>query len=577
MKLKCWTIRKRQFKMNKKRTKPNIQITPKTANQADHLFDNETFIYILLGAVIFFVLIARIHLLSFPFERDEGEYALMGRLILDGHAPYTIAYNMKFPGTYYMYALIMGIFGKSISGVHLGLTFIVLSSIIFMFYIAKNFISKIGAIISAFTFGIVGTSWTLLAQAAHATHFVTFFALLGIASIFWIYNSKRDNVTKYFISGIFFSLAFLCKQSGLFFVFLGFTMIITKEFKPKLLIPLIKKISVYLLGFLIPILIMFCYFYFFSDFEKFWFWTVEYLQKYGNQIPVSDAPGMFKFGLSEITANYSSVGYTAIWIVALIGIPFIFINNKTSRQNKIIIGSFLLFSFLTIIPGFYFRNHYFITLLPVIALLVGVFFEFFNNIFIYRLKFPNLLFISLLAFILLISQGINANKDYLFKTEPRKSCKLIYGTNPFVESIIIADFLKRNSTKDDKIAILGSEPQIYFYADRYPATGYVYTYGLVENHTYSLSMQKEMIKEIENNNPKYMLFVNVKLSWLVRPNSEKHIFYWADQYIKEKYKLIALIDVNPNRSSSLIIGEQLINYKPQSQNTIFIYERTNLN
>jgi hypothetical protein len=34
-----------------------------------------------------------------PLERDEGEYAYAGPLILQGIPPYQIAYNMKLPGT----------------------------------------------------------------------------------------------------------------------------------------------------------------------------------------------------------------------------------------------------------------------------------------------------------------------------------------------------------------------------------------------------------------------------------------------------------------------------------------------
>ena len=42
----------------------------------------------------------RYRLLDVPLERDEGEYAYAGRLILDGVPPYQGIYNMKLPGTY---------------------------------------------------------------------------------------------------------------------------------------------------------------------------------------------------------------------------------------------------------------------------------------------------------------------------------------------------------------------------------------------------------------------------------------------------------------------------------------------
>ena len=558
--------------MSKKHRKLKKQKNIKTQDLSHSFFNKDSVIYILLFIAVAFVFIARMHLLSFPFERDEGEYALMGKLILDGHAPYTLAYNMKFPGTYYMYALIMTIFGKSIVGVHLGLAFISIFSMLLLFYISKNFVSKIGAVITAATFGVMGTSWTLLGQAAHATHFVTFYALLGIASVFWIYKNKKQNILLYLIPGILFSFSFICKQTGLFFVFIGYTIIIIKYYKTEKNIIVIKKLAVFTAGFAAPIIVMFTYFYLFGNFNKFWFWTIEYLQKYGTQIPVSEAFNVFKFSLNSITSNYSSSGYIALWILSLIGIPFIFI-TKTSKNNKVLIISFVFFSLLTIIPGFNFRGHYFITLLPAIGLLVAVVFDYFNNFLINKINRPNLLFITIFIFFLVIYSGIKQNKDFLFNTDTKISSKNIYGSNPFVESIKIAKFLKNNTTKTDKIAVIGSEPQIYFYADRYPATGYIYTYNLVEIHSFALQMQKEMANEIEKNKPKYILFVDISLSWLTRPNSEKYIFTWAKQYLDKNYKIVGLIDLVQNKFSSLKVRDQLINYQPQSKNIVFIYER----
>ena len=67
------------------------------------------------------VIAIRIRLLGIPLERDEGEYAYSGQLMLQGIPPYKLAYNMKFPGTYAAYAAIMAIFGQTIAGIHFGL------------------------------------------------------------------------------------------------------------------------------------------------------------------------------------------------------------------------------------------------------------------------------------------------------------------------------------------------------------------------------------------------------------------------------------------------------------------------
>jgi len=66
------------------------------------------------------VAFVRLRLLNFPLERDEGEYAYAGQLILQGIPPYELAYNMKFPGTYLAYAFIMALFGQTPAGTLFG-------------------------------------------------------------------------------------------------------------------------------------------------------------------------------------------------------------------------------------------------------------------------------------------------------------------------------------------------------------------------------------------------------------------------------------------------------------------------
>ena len=64
-------------------------------------------------ATLVIVAAVRLRLLNLPLERDEGEYAYAGQLMLQGIPPYQMAYNMKFPGTYASYAIIMGLLGRT--------------------------------------------------------------------------------------------------------------------------------------------------------------------------------------------------------------------------------------------------------------------------------------------------------------------------------------------------------------------------------------------------------------------------------------------------------------------------------
>ena len=54
----------------------------------------------------------------------------------------------------------------------------------------------------------------------------------------------------------------------------------------------------------------------------------------------------------------------------------------------------------------------------------------------------------------------------------------------------------RQSVDETQLAILDSEPEIYFYSRCQAATGFIYTYPLMEEHAYALKLQRQMIDEI---------------------------------------------------------------------------------
>src|SRR5205085_224221 len=94
--------------------------------------------WILVGLTVLLVLVVRVRLREMPLERDEGEYAYAGQLILQGIPPYKEAYNMKLPGTYAAYAVIMGLFGQSAATIHVGLALVSAASVILMFLIGRK-------------------------------------------------------------------------------------------------------------------------------------------------------------------------------------------------------------------------------------------------------------------------------------------------------------------------------------------------------------------------------------------------------------------------------------------------------
>src|SRR5947209_15796539 len=105
--------------------------------------------WLLLGLAILFVIVVRVRLREMPLERDEGEYAYAGQLILQGIPPYKEVYNMKLPGTYAAYAVIMAILGQSPSAIHLGLALVNAASIVLMFLLGRQLLDEAAGVVAA--------------------------------------------------------------------------------------------------------------------------------------------------------------------------------------------------------------------------------------------------------------------------------------------------------------------------------------------------------------------------------------------------------------------------------------------
>ena len=520
-----------------------------------------------MALVVLVVSLIHLRLAGIPLERDEGEYAYMGSLILDGLAPYKEAYNMKLPGTYFMYALMMGIFGKTITGIHIGLLLVNATTMMVLFLGLRKLFTPAIAFFSASVYGLMAMSPAMLGFAAHATHFVSLFLALGIFFFAKFHGQAKEKML--FFTGLMLGLSFLMKQQAVFFIVFGGLMVIlwAVQKKPIALKPLIRQTLVYSAGVLIPYILTVAILMLAGAFDKFWFWTVEYASKYASGVPFKDGKTLFNMSFTPMWKEFG-----LLWILSFAGFILVFFTNLSWKQKLFVLG-LGIFAFLTVCPGFYFRQHYFISYLPAVGLTAAMSLHAAAGFLEKTLKAKTLAFILPTAFVLIAIAALSKNKEYYFQSEPDEISKTYYGTNPFVESKEIARFLQENTNPDDKIAVVGSEPQIYVYADRQAATGYLYTYGLVENHAYNATMQNEMIAEIEKAKPRYIVFCNISFSWLYHAGAPMKIFEWTQQYTGQNYEVAGIADQASAFQTIYKWNDEAKTYQPKGQEFIMIYKR----
>jgi hypothetical protein len=144
---------------------------------------------------------------------------------------------------------------------------------------------------------------------------------------------------------------------------------------------------------------------------------------------------------------------------------------------------------------------------------------------------------------LMIAVTVLVNRDIWFLQDVKTQVsRTIYGADPFPEAELVASYIRANSPPSAPMAVLGSEPEIYFLSHRHSVTGYIYTYGMMEPQPFARRMQEEMIRDIETTRPGFIIFVDAPMSWFRQPDSDMRILDWWNSY-QTNYTLVAISDV----------------------------------
>jgi hypothetical protein len=303
-------------------------------------------------------------------------------------------------------------------------------------------------------------------------------------------------------------------------------------------------------------------------FSNFWFWTFSYARQYSSLVTIKDGWDLFTF-------NFLPMFYAApaLWIIGLIGLTA-FVWHAPIRRRAVLIIGLLAFSFLAVSSGLYFRTHYFIMLLPAISLLAATAVASAVTLLKAKQMKPWLQALPIIVFFLGWGWAIVKNATFYFRLTPVQACRVVYKNSPFIEAIPVAQYLQQHTSPTDTLAVLGSEPEIFFYAHRKSASGYIYVYALMENQPYWQRMQKQMIDEIETNRPEYLIYSNHPATWLTTMGSSRMAPFmnWATAYIKNNYEEVGLVEL-ADPESHFTWGEQTGHMKAQTQFYLGIYKR----
>jgi len=427
----------------------------------------------------------------------------------------------------------MAIFGQTEAGIRIGFLLINAATILLVFALGKRLFGTTAAVVSSASYALLSVGPRVDGFAGHATHLVALAALAGL----WLLlkgTEKRGN-WWIFTAGLLLGTAIVMKQPGAVFAVFGGLYLLTAEgWGIRKMRESIPRLAWFGAGVILPFGLTCLVLWRAGVFAKFWFWTFAYAYQYGTNRSAAEGWNFLAAILPSIVLP--DVG---LWLLAGVGLSAFLWSRKGQAHAKFLVG-LLLFSCIGLSAGLYFRRHYFILVLPALSLLVGFAITATAELLEQRFPGKSMRSLPILAFLGMLALSFYHHAYFLFRADPVSASQLAYWPDPFPETRRIARYLGQHASPGAKVAVLGSEPQIFFYSGLRSATGYIYMYSLTERQKYALRMQLEAIAEIEAAQPEYLVYVR---DWVVWPESERTIFNWAEKYIDNHYERVAVVKV----------------------------------
>ncbi|MFZ1019908.1 MAG: glycosyltransferase family 39 protein [Minisyncoccia bacterium] len=453
---------------------------------------------------------------SAPFERDEGEYAYSAWLLRNGGTPYQDSFLQKPPLIIYTYAL-----GQTFSPEKvwpprvLAAIFTFLTSLL-VFLIAKKEWGKYAGIFSAFLFLPMIYFPPLTPFAANTEKFMLLPTIALLALFVYCQNSQKS--WPFILAGLYSTLAIFYKPISLPVIVFIIIFWLYKKFaqsrnfqvlvRPIILIGASAVFSAIIL--LIPFLKVWPKF-----FEEVFTFNLSYASAFANPW------GNF--------FNYLSKFLHYWWI--LLFLPFGLFLKKPKKILYYFI--LLILSLLTVFSSPI--GHYYLSLMPFLALLCGALFNSFLEL-LPNDKQKNLTTAIVLPIVILF---MVAPFQEQFSMTPAELSAWVYGTvNPFGEAQIVANQMAQITKPNDLVFVAGSEPQIYYYAERQSATRFDITYPINLPTPYQEKYQREAVADLQNNMPKAIVVSERSMSGLWNEGSPEIFITYLNNLLAKNYQVV---------------------------------------
>lgn len=443
---------------------------------------------LILSMILVAAFLLRMDFLHEPLERDEGGYAYIGQEILRGNLPYRDAMDQKPPGIHYIYAAIIAMLGATPESIRIGAAIYSIGTVLSVFLCTRRVFGSNAALWSSFLYGIFSSGPLIRGSSSNSEVFMVLPIILSMyLTLVW---SERHKTSILVCSGFLLGCALVIKTVALPHIVAGliFVLIVAKQTRDWKRTALDS--SLFLGATAIPQLASVLYFFLKGALGDYYYWTIEFNKMYGQTSP-AEFFGHMHLGLSRVFPEL-----TPLLVLAVPALWFVFSNLRTS--SAIFIAGSLVAAFIGLSMPTKFYEHYFIQLIPPLAILAGA-----GLSYILAQRRP-IVIIGLILFLTSTAYWVQADYKYYLVYTPEEISTRKYTNDVFVNSVKIAQYIKDRTVPTDYIYQWGFEPELYFLANRRSPNPYTLHFAVAASKDpweASLSLGNSIISK----RPKYIV------------------------------------------------------------------------
>jgi hypothetical protein len=426
-----------------------------------------------------------------PFERDEGAYATIAQGVLDGKVPYRDLFDNKPPLVYGWYSLSFAIFGESVWAPRILASVLLSLTTLAVFGQAKLVMPRGVAYTAAAVFALsTGLPWVALHANTEA-----YMLLPLVTSLIAFTLAVRSGRLWWFVAcGALGGLAVMTKQVAMWNVLA--LAVVAASWRPaeaESLLHRLRPAACILAGAAAAILAVALPFLVNGSANDLVYANLSYNWLYVGAISMAQrflnaGYGLLLFfGVAAPVIVAAIVGLLSLW-------------RERRHRTYYAVAAWAAGSAVGVATGGRFFPHYFLHLLPALAILSAVvFYESWQRGGPTGVSKPVL---AVAVALVVISAGTNAVLYAFPRQAEHAVAARVYHQKEWEQyGDELGAFIKRRTEPGDTIFNLGRESYVYFYADRQPPGRYFNDWAV----HYDDRNLEELLVDLRTEKPKYVI------------------------------------------------------------------------